>query len=200
MESDKITLNIGWKFWVQWVLANWFGWLVGMGLSWLVSMVVSPLSAGPLRIIGWGVAGALVGSVMGISQYILLRSRPSLPLSWRASTWLYATILAWIFNLALISGFGLREQIGFALTGAIFGISIGISQWFVLQGDYNRAEWWAPVNTLGWMAGMGALDLLNQAVGFILVGAISGAITGIALLLLLQLRVRPGDELMKQAS
>ncbi len=57
---------------------------------------------------------------------------------------------------------------------------MGITQWLFLRRHLHQAGWWIVVSALGWTAG---LTLLT---GPLLVGAVAGAVTGIALELLLR--------------
>jgi hypothetical protein len=66
------------------------------------------------------------------------------------------------------------------LTGIVLGAAMGILQWLILQRHFYRAGWWIVVSALAWTAGLSLLT------GPLLVGAVAGAVTGIALELLLR--------------
>jgi len=66
------------------------------------------------------------------------------------------------------------------LSGGILGLSVGVSQWFILRQWFKLSWWWIIVSTLGWALG------LTGFLGESLVGAVVGAVTGFALELLLR--------------
>ena len=57
---------------------------------------------------------------------------------------------------------------------------MGTAQWLILRRWVHQAGWWIVVSTLGWAAG------LSGFVGPFLVGAVVGAVTGIAMELLVR--------------
>jgi hypothetical protein len=178
--------DIGWSFWLQWVLANTVGWIVGMALFTTIGGFAAALTSGVAKIISWGIIATIAGTVMGINQWMVLNLF-SLPRGGRwAKWWVIVTIISWVPSMVVVVGLGAGERLNFATSGAIIGISMGIAQWFILRGQVERAEWWGIANTVGWMVGMAGIDLMNRAVGFGLAGAISGAITGGWLVWLLQ--------------
>ena len=149
-----------------------------MSLLWIISFVIDPFTQGAWRVIGWGVAGAVVGAVFGINQWFLFRLLGERRLAAWAHWWVLATIVGWGIGIAVIVGLGAGEELGFAVAGAVFGIGSGIPQWFVLRPHLKHAEWWGLVNTVAWMAGLAPLALIDLAIGFSLVGVISGCISG----------------------
>jgi hypothetical protein len=183
MEHD--TPQPGWGLWAVWVLANAISWLVGMGLTYLIGLVVQPLTGG-MRIAAWGIGGMVTGSVFGITQWFLFRPMKDRLLGRQANWWVAATILGWGAALAVVTGMDAGGVLGYTVSGAVVGISVGIAQWFVLRLHARRAEWWGLANTFGWIAGLGAVEVLPELAGFMLAGAISGTITGAALIWLLR--------------
>ncbi len=170
-------------FWLRWTLANGFGWIVGMALAWLLSLLISPITQGFTNLVAWGIAGAIIGTTLGINQWFVLR--PYSPPSWAArwlSWWVLATILGWSLSIAVIIGMGAGLQLGFATTGSVIGISVGIAQYFVLRTQVLRAEWWALSNTVAWVIGLASIDLFGEALGFPIAGFIYGAVSGVFLL------------------
>ena len=66
------------------------------------------------------------------------------------------------------------------VAGLIVGLTTGIAQWLILRCEVHWAGWWIIINVVGWTTGMALLP------GFLLTGAMTGAITGYALELLLR--------------
>jgi hypothetical protein len=66
------------------------------------------------------------------------------------------------------------------LIGTLIGAALGTLQWLILRGQVHQAAWWIVISTLGWTIGLSGL------MGTLMVGAVAGAVTGIALELLLR--------------
>jgi hypothetical protein len=125
--------------------------------------------------LGWFLGLALIGDVgigaaMGIMQWLVLR-----PQVRQASWWIVASIVGWIIGLVAIAV--VPPEIG-ALTGIMLGVVFGTAQWFILRRWVDGAGWWIVVSALGWAVG--------PIFGVLFVGAVVGAVTGIALELLLR--------------
>ena len=176
--EEKPNDYLGWAFWLTWVLANSVAWILGMAMLWVLNFVLSPLTQGPLNLVGWAIAGALVGALFGVNQWFLFRPLGADTIGHWAHWWFLATIAGWSITTTVVIGLGTGENLGFPVIGAVIGISVGIPQWFVLRPYAQKAEWWGLSNTVGWILGLALLDLLNQAIAFPLVGVVSGAVTG----------------------
>ncbi len=187
IDQEKLNQNyLGGAFWVMWTLANSVAWIVGMAVLWVLSFILGPLSSGPFNILGWAVGGALIGALFGVNQWFLFRPLGANTIGKWAHWWVLATIGGWSLAITLTLGLGTGEDLGFAIIGAVFGIAVGIPQWFVLRPYAQKAEWWAVCNTVGWIVGLSLLNVLNRAISFPLVGVVSGALTGAMMIWLLR--------------
>ncbi len=140
-----------WIFWLQWVLASTLGWLLG-------NAFIPEIS---------------IGATLGIAQWLILRPWVS-----NAGWWVVASTAGWLIggtSLLIIS-----PPQNETITGAIFGLWIGLAQWIVLRKWVPLSGWWLVISALGWAIGFSSL------VSSPFVGAIIGAITGIGLELLLR--------------
>jgi len=176
--NDRPNDYLGWVFWVMWVLANSVAWILGMAVFWILSFILDPLLQGPFNVLGWGAVGALIGTFFGVNHWFLFRPLGNETIGKWAHWWFIATIIGWGIAIAVMVSIGSGEELGFAVLGAIIGISVGIPQWFVLRPYAQRAEWWGLCNTVGWILGLGLIDWIDQAIGFFLAGVVSGAVTG----------------------
>jgi hypothetical protein len=131
--------------------------------------------------IGWMVGGFLIGVasfiasgvVMGALQYFALQRRMRQP-----RNWLIATTLGWaVAALVLLLLNPGQSQF---LSGVILGVIAGFAQWLVLRQEVFLAGWWIMVNIVAWTSGLAFLP------GFFSTGAVAGAVTGLALELLLR--------------
>ncbi len=75
------------------------------------------------------------------------------------------------------------------LSGAVAGLGLGSAQWLVLRRSVSSAGWWLVASCVGWTAGLslgsGMLDLLGTPLSLLVVGVVSGAVTGSVLSALL---------------
>jgi len=89
--------------------------------------------------------------------------------------WILATTVGW--------------AIGFVLSEFVVGVAVGLAQWVVLRKRIERSGWWILVSGVGWAAGRGLASLLFPAQNTILIGAMIGAILGLAQWVVLRHRV-----------
>lgn len=90
-----------------------------------------------------------------------------------------------------------------ALMGLVAGAILGTPQWLVLRRHVRRAAWWIPANALAWVPGMvmafyAAAFIFSTSIGgstvvlavgtLAAIGAVVGAIHGLALVWLVRLR------------
>lgn len=149
--------------------AFWFQWIVATTLGWILGGAFFPVVA--------LVAG---GMATGLLQWPILYRRLDKAWMWPLSGaigWLGG----WLAALMLVPA-------GFEFLAGLFaGAGAGVGQWFYLRARLRWAGWWIPVNALAWTS---ALSILA---GVLMSGAIAGAMTGIALDLLLR-HPKPGSE------
>lgn len=159
--EESLTPPFNWSFWMLWILATTLGWLLGWSLF------------GRLDVMG----ELGIGLAVGILQWLVLRSR--IP---DAYWWIVATAGGWAIGWMVVM-FVVEPGSG-VLAGALIGAVVGLTQWLVLRQHVPLADWWLVVSTLGWVVGLMAF------LGPSLVGAVTGAATGVALERLLNLRQR----------
>ncbi len=203
--------RIGWGFWLWWVLVSAVGWFVGFIMGFvLATIIVEPSMAGG-GVLGFTLAyfmfGALLGSVVSLMQWLVLRLHVS-----RAGWWILASTagFAVAFGAVTAAGgaieaFGYSEVfdelgtfamvLGLTLTVALGGAVTGILQMLVLRSRVFRAGWWVLASAVGWGLGMvvvvpgldevwdSDLPLFLSRVGG---GGVWGAVTGGTLVWLLR--------------
>jgi hypothetical protein len=145
---------------IDWAL--WFLWIMATTLGWVLGRFLLPNL--PFVTIGMG---------LGILQWLVLQHR--IRNAWR---WIIATTLGWLVGSTLILAL-LPEGWDF-LAGVITGITTGTAQWLILRGELYWAGWWIVISVIAWTTGMALLP------GIMLTGVMAGAITGIALILLIR--------------
>jgi hypothetical protein len=144
----------------NWTL--WIEWVGATAIGWLMGGLLLP-----------ELALFLVGLVMGILQWVVLRQYLR-----RAGWWILASAVGWSGGWAIALALA-PQGIGI-LTEPLLGAAIGTLQWLVLRRQLHQAGWWIVVSSLGWTIALTGLA------GQILAGAMVGAVTGIALELLLR--------------
>jgi len=167
---------------LQWVVANVVGWLIGFAAcEWLQSFLSTVF-----------VDGLVIGSAVGISQWLVLRRRiPS------TGWWIVLTIVSFGVGKALAVALlpDAATLPADVLTGAIIGAVVGIAQWLVLRRSVSSAAWWVPATAAAWAVGWSAIGAAEGATDRstltqYLVGGVgaaaAGLITAIALIWLLR--------------
>lgn len=149
---------------------NWlvlFQWIMVTTVGWVLGTILLP----PIDL-------AVSGIVIGLLQAIILQSYIS-----RMRHWILASAVGWTTGWAL--ALAVVPNDFSVLAGIVLGLAVGVSQWLVLRREVHWAGWWIAISTLAWAAGMGLTP------GFLMTGVTAGAITGLALDLLLQNRRPP---------
>ena len=131
--------------------------------------------------LGWLLGGVLLpdlamftaGLMIGVFQWVVLRQRVP-----QVGWWVLASAAGWAGGWAIVIA-TVPPEIGI-LTGTVLGAAMGTLQWSYLRRHFHRAGWWIVISTLGWTIGLAGI------MGQLLVGAAVGAVTGIALELLLR--------------
>ena len=145
---------------LDWAL--WFLWIMATTLGWILGRFLLP-----------NLAFVTVGIGLAVLQWLVLQHR--IRKSWR---WMVATALGWLLGSTLIQAF-LPEGMDF-VAGVIIGITTGTAQWLVLRSELDWAGWWIVISVVAWTTGMALLP------GVMLTGVMAGAITGLALILLIR--------------
>ncbi len=183
--------HVGWGFWFWWVLASTVGHDVSSAAGMKVLRAVFG-DAGPTK--GWAVGLALglvmTAAAVGVMQWLVLRRAVS-----GAGWWVLASTVGYTVGVAAAAVLGILlvhwlepprpwvvSIVGGAVGEAMKGAAVGVMQWLVLRRAVSGAGWWVPASIVGWAMGQAA----HGAIGLPAVGAVSGAITGIALVRLLR--------------
>jgi len=138
----------------------WFYWIMATTLGWLLGSIFFQ-----------GIPVVISGVAVAAFQWAVLYKR--IPKGWR---WLLASSLGWIIGYILFMIF-LSADFGFLL-GPVLGGTVGIAQWFLLRKEVYWAGWWIIMSILAWTTG------LTLFPGLLSSGALPGALTGLALVIL----------------
>jgi len=120
-----------------------------------------------------GLTIVISGFLVGSFQWLVLLGRISHPWRWIVSTFFGWTIGYLIMFFAIPVEFEMFE-------GAVIGLTTGIAQWMILRRELHWAGWWIIFSIIGWTTGLTLLP------GIMLTGTMAGALTGIALDVLLR--------------
>jgi hypothetical protein len=196
MQNDTV------KFWLTWTLVTVIGYVVGILVLLPVAVNLAYAEQLPEQIWSPGLigllSGAVLGATIGTAQWLLLRRRTPIPIAWVG-----ATVIGGMIGMALGMSVGptapatitVRDMTHEAaalvipwrvawqtsLAGALFGVGMGLAQWWQLRQYARSAGWWITVNGAAWMIGLGvgaALAELITTLGAVVVtGLIAAAIT-----------------------
>jgi predicted membrane protein len=193
---------------IGWVLATVAGLLVGSNAGGNLGAVardaISRVEGDPIGAAALGfITGVWVGVVTGAMQWYVMRQRV-----YRSGWWILASTLGWTVGVTIgfivvavmVKALGqvVGRIIGGAIAGAVNGTMIGAMQWYVLRQKVYRSSWWIVGSvlggSLGWFAGevmviiLGGNDnpVLSWNAAWMASGTLSGAVTGLFLIWLLQ--------------
>jgi len=141
--------------------AFWFQWIMATTLGWLLGGYL----LANLPILPGGIGA-------GVLQWPILYRR--IPRTWR---WAVVTALAWIVAASLL-WLAVPDELQPWLAGLVIGPIVGLGQWLILRREVYWAGWWVVISTIAWITG------LLLVPGALSTGSLSGAITGLALILL----------------
>ncbi len=142
--------------------AFWFQWVMATTLGWLLGRILLP-----------SVHLLVSGFLVGAFQWAVLIRRLS-----KARRWAVATIVGWSIG-SFIYLVGVPPTLDI-LRGTIIGAAVGIVQWNLIRREFHWTGWWIPISIIAWTTGMTLLP------GILSTAVTSGAITGIALDLILR--------------
>lgn len=153
---------------IDWAL--WFQWIMATTVGWLLGRFLLP-----------NLAFVVIGIAMAVLQWLVLQHHLK-----GSRWWLIATALGWTFGSVFVT-VALPGVADFT-AGVIIGGSTGFSQWLILRQEVRWSAWWIAINIVAWTTGLALLP------GILLTGVLPGAITGLALVLLLR-NPRPVSEM-----
>jgi len=206
------------KIWVEWTAATLIGYIVGILaiLPWMINFAYSEQESSVSGLIG----GAVLGAVLGLGQWLILRRYTTHSLGWIVLTLAGATLgLAvgvWLgeilpLNIAWTAARGAPGLpwiaiVQSSITGAMLGIGLGGAQWLLLRRTVNNAAFWIVGNAVAWLLALALGAAFTESIGVLgalfVTGLTGGLITGLVLQKLLQtartsppaLRFAPGIE------
>ena len=196
----------GWRLWLWWVLANTVGFAVGGSVGTAVGL---GLSSGPM-VRGY-VAVTVAGIAAGVLQWLVLRRQVARAGWWAVTGPVGAAVITVVglvvgFAVGVVGGAAKGLDAGLTVGVIVFGTVLGVLQWrLVLRRQVARAGWWVLASTVGYVVGGFLSGGAPQAergpeavgwalLGFGLVGAVYGAITGRVLAWLLHQRTTAAGE------
>lgn len=175
--------NIGLRFWGRWVLATTIGWLIGIIAAFIVAHLVAPIVYIVIPHETNLVFGLCLGAVVG---YVPRRYAPN-PIT-ASGRWVLSTTIGMGMPFVVVviaheiwSGIPL----GSLLVVTVGGLMTGLLQLPNMRLHSRKSGWWVLASTVGWGLSWLAVDLV-LGVGLVLGGAILGAVSGGAMVWLLQ--------------
>lgn len=190
IDEAKVNRN-EFGLWLAWTLATALGMLIGFLPALLL---VNVLDLQWARVI----VPLLAGFLIGLAQWAVLRNYLTSP-----ADWILAGGTSWAVGFAL--GLLLINLLSSTLLGAwvtyvLFGVIIAVIQWPILRREIPHLWMWILANVIGWTAGFYLSQVALNAffndpaippitsTSFISVvtGLVAGAITGVALVLIVR--------------
>jgi drug/metabolite transporter (DMT)-like permease len=191
--TKKRRKSVDWFVWLQWALASGLGAAVGFALA---DAVLRPFSEALYDAMAEVVIFGLIGAMMGILQWLVLRRHFSQVGWWVAASAVGGTLVG-------IGGayYGNKEgQVNLTVFYSLVGSILGALQWLLLRRRISRSGWWVVASLLGWALALpviqsldrlglmrGLSDAIVYPLGFGLMGTVVGIVTGGLLVWLLWL-------------
>jgi hypothetical protein len=187
------TPRADWGFGLRWAMATAVGWLVGFVICEAFKAFFRSISSD----------GAVIGTCVGIAQWLVIRPRIS-----GTRWWIGASIVGFAFGKLVgdlvVAQTGIENSLITGLGGAIIGASLGLAQWLVLRRYVAQAGWWVAASAVAWAIAWIIIswggERAGEAVGEVVVtpasaylvglmGAfVAGLISGVALIRLFRAR------------
>jgi hypothetical protein len=143
--------DVGWGFWLAWVLASAIGFGLGavLGIGILITMRVPDSAGFPIFF------GAIFGAIGAFGQWMLIRRQIS-----EAGLWIPFSALS--FMLAVTMTAGMSSSVSpdfnpFFILAGIYGLLGGFLQGLILQKQGVPIGWWIAASLLGGLLG-GAMN------------------------------------------
>ena len=179
------------RFWLAWIGVTGGGYILGIII--VIPAAVQFAYSGEWPFLIGLVTGGVLGATIGTGQWLLLRRRT--PVTVR---WVLASVVGGMIGMALgmtlepngdtatIVRDATREatarvipwrvawQTGVA--GLLFGVGIGLGQWYILRQYARSAYWWILANGIAWLVGWGLGALLAEPIGTLTALLVSGFI------------------------
>lgn len=143
---------------MDWTL--WFYWIMATTLGWLVGTLFQS-----------AIPDIVSGVAIAVFQWSVLYKR--IGKAWR---WAIFSSLGWIAGYILyVVLFPADMRV---LLGPLLGGVVGVVQWLLLRKELDWAGWWIVISIIAWTTGLTLMP------GFLTSGALPGALTGLALVIL----------------
>jgi len=182
-----VKTQVGWNFWLQWLLAATLGSLVGRTIGEFAGRAVG----GPL---GAVLAGALVGLCLGVAEAIVFGRYLKAGTRWLTFTIVGAAAGALLGGLLdrMVLQAGLGDLPARVLGLLVSGACLGAGQWWAVRTQYPQFVWWIPacafalsLTPFADVALAGALSFAAPAVATFVRPLLTAAVTGAAIVWLL---------------
>lgn len=173
--------NVGWRFWLLWVVGTTLGWMLSFILSFIVLGIIIAVITGnpdpeaadlpfaPFLILMFTIAG----SGMGSAQWVLLRRHLEKARRWIPATGLGMSMIGLFY---FILGGESADTAGVIIHNTLAGMVLGVLQWFILRRTIEDSGWWVLASFITYLTGGVLNDLYLQA-SLGLDGAVSSFVT-----------------------
>lgn len=162
--------DVGWGFWIRWVIATIIGWVVGtcaaIMLSHLVVNLVYPKETNLI-------VGLCLGAAVSLSQKIAVRRQITLARSWvwGAMVGIGIPFVVVVLLDEVRPGAGESWWLLLLIAG---GAICGLLQSPALRSHTSRVDWWVLASTVSWSLAW-FISRVGGVAGFLGGGAVLGA-------------------------
>lgn len=150
MPNESETIS-PWSLLITWMLANLLGWACGLILSALLTLLASSISWFNEDRGSISITLLSLGMFVGIVQWLVIKRYLSNAYRWIGATFLGYMLCLLIITLGNALHFGRVGLLDDVLLLGLFGIAVGISQWWILRKSFQQAWLWVLVNAIGFL-------------------------------------------------
>jgi hypothetical protein len=148
--EDQVNIrqtNIGFGFWLVWVLAS----AIGFGLGAVLGIILL-LAAGVPDSYGFPILfGAMVGAAGGLAQWMIIRRQTQ-----ESGLWVPFSTIAFMMSVAVVTIWGDKVAPNlnpFFILAGIYGLLGGFLQGLILEKKGVAVGWWILASLLGGLLG-----------------------------------------------
>jgi hypothetical protein len=183
--SEPKNISSLWTLWFKWIILNALGDVIGALVGGSIGYIFFPTDAPRFAL----VAGLIAGFIFGFAQWLLLRQLINGVGWWILATGVALAIGDPIGTIVVTRGESVIPHLFAASLGSlVIGSILGFLQWLIFRKKFGGASTtWIVAILIASLVGTFISRIPNSLIlGMLARGAVSGAITGYALVWLMQ--------------
>ena len=150
---------ISWIELTKWILSGALGWMLGASFLMGVTEAIPSATMDTLGAIAF--VFLMFGVIIGVTQWLALKSILPPPASWIAITGLGFLVASFVW-IAYLTSDQVNLLLRSILLGLAFGLPIGLLQSLSWIQHHGRVRWWTIASVLGFVGGFMIVALFSE--------------------------------------